>query len=287
VDDEFMDVLLGALADDPHQRPTAAQFRDQLAALTFASPAEASASAVEGSAPAAAAPAPEGTADGVDVLDTARSQAAEDPRAGRRRRSLAVILAVAAVLVAVVVASLFNGRAPSGSAVNSPSAPEVSPGQPGQEPSTPDQSASGEPSQEAARTPPPPLDGFVDCSEQLGGKSYCVEPEQPECWVNYYSYADLTAVADMKDCGTYHELQTFAAGVLPVVVNRQSRFEARKEVKALCTRQTLRKVLDGQPLKDWQIERLPVQVQIEGDNLFRCLVGPARSEPHQLKVPRR
>ena len=38
VDDEFMDLLLAALADVPTDRPSAAQFRDRLSALTLARP---------------------------------------------------------------------------------------------------------------------------------------------------------------------------------------------------------------------------------------------------------
>lgn len=254
VDDGFMNVLLGALNSRAEERPTAAEFRDQLAALTFAAPA-----------PEARAPAARG--------------ATAPPR---KRRSLAAILIAAAVVLAlVVVGDLWLGPA-NNAVVAVPGSPVVP------APSSTVQ-ASGEPTSSPSAASPtgtPPPDGFVDCSEQLGGRSFCLVT--PECWTELYGYADLMTVGTMQDCSQTHLHQTFAAGVLSSPVNRQSVFEAKKEVQALCNSKTLDKVLAlGQSRKDWQISKLAPQVQIEGDDFFRCLFSNGeRKTPEKLKIPK-
>jgi serine/threonine protein kinase len=284
VDDEFMGVLLGALDDDPEARPPAAQFRDQLLSLSFEAPSKADLRPV--AAPATVVPSITDVArdDGSVQLDgDADRPVSRDRAKPRSRRGVAALLLAAGVVVALVGAALFQEGPPTGRAGPLQSIVPVS------DTPTPRASSQQTPTspRPASPTETPPPDGFVDCSKQLGGKSYCVKTSLPECWVSPYSYANLLRVATMQDCDKYHEDQTFAAGVLPVVVNRQSQFEARKEVQRLCTVVTLDKVLDGQKaLKDWQILKLPPQVQIQSDNLFRCLVGlGGRTRPLKLKIP--
>jgi len=292
VDDEFMDVLLQALDDDPKRRPTAAQFRDQLAALSFPPTSESDLAAAGGA--------------GVVHLDPVgdphgrSSESAERPGSGsdrRRRRSLTAVLLAATLLAAAVAVGAFLWGpatpaavpAPGSLPVGSTSAPTPAASTPGAQ-SSPAEKPSPRGRQRAASRSPVPTpspEGFVDCSAELGAGSYCVDLDAPECWVNYFQYADLNAAADMTSCKGYHELQTFAAGSLPVVTNRQSQVEARKEVKSLCTRETLNKVLAaGESLKSWQIEVLPAPVDIDTDNLFRCLVGPAQDQSHRLRIAR-
>ncbi|MET1006194.1 MAG: hypothetical protein ABWX96_11620, partial [Propionibacteriaceae bacterium] len=138
-------------------------------------------------------------------------------------------------------------------------------------------------------TASPVPDGFIDCSQQFGGQSFCIDPTVPECWGELRNYADSMYVVEMQDCAENHGAQTYAAGVLSSPVNRQSQLEAKKEVKALCTKENLDKVLASRKrLKDWQINAIPPQILIESDDFFRCLftIPGGQTGPVKLKVPK-
>ena len=309
VDDEFMDVLLRALDDDPTRRPTAAEFRDLLEELTFApstntntilmpggssapplSPdGKAAAGAVAAAAGAAAltggarVPAGDGrdAAPAHDGADSSPSRVGPEGTGSaaslgpRRRRALTAIAVIAAILVALLAVQLFDGGPTAGVANPVPTLSAL-----------PTVASTSAATSSPSPTPTPLPEGFVDCSRAFGYQSLCVSPDAPECWVGYYSYADLRGIADLASCAEPHVLQTFAAGHVPIAVDRQSVLEARKEVKALCNRTVLRKVLvSEEPLKDWDIRVLPPPLGLD-DNLFRCLVGPAQSKAHKLKVAR-
>jgi serine/threonine protein kinase len=267
VDDDLMDVLLGALDDDPERRPTAAEFRDQLQALTFTRKKAVAGAAAGGAASGAAGGA---VAGGRGVA--------------KRRRRLAAVLA-AAVVAALVLVSLFTwgspGRADPGPVVT-PSA-STSGVSSSAAPSTED-SPSSSPSSSSPSPSAVPA-GFVECSAELGEKSFCVT--EAECWTDLYSYANLLTVGQLQDCEEPHLHQTFAAGLLDKPVNRQSDLEDRPEVRALCTYATLDKVLaSGKSRKDWPLNRLAPQVSIQSDNFFRCLFSNgSREGAIRLKLP--
>ena len=125
----------------------------------------------------------------------------------------------------------------------------------------------------------------MDCSQQLGGQSYCLT--EPECWADLGNYRDYVRQATMQDCDQPHLYQTYAAGVLKRPVNTQSALEARPEVQALCTRGNLDQLLVGRKSrKDWERPRLGIQVKLE-DDFFRCLFssGGYRSSVERLKTP--
>lgn len=130
-----------------------------------------------------------------------------------------------------------------------------------------------------------PTSTLVDCSAELGGRSYC--QTEPECWSDLYSYADMLSVATPQDCKKSHVYQTFAQGVLDTPVNRQPSFEARQQVRALCSSRTFARVLpDNVSLRRIQIVSLPPQVQIEDDH-FRCLFSTGeRTGAQALQLPR-
>lgn len=293
VDDEFMDVLLAAMNDDATQRPTAAQFRDQLAELTFAPTVNTdtqvvrSATRAAGVAPAAAVALDDDSENG----ETAK--ASVGGRSGgsglRRRRSLLLVLLAAAVVAALVVVGLFHwGSAGTAAPIPVP-AGSTDPGGSNSDPSISSTPSSPKTSSHAeSPTPKPPKapDGFIDCSKQFGGKSYCVDPKQPECWDNATSLGDHAKSADMRNCRGYHLEQTFVAGQLPEYISSQSKFEAQRLVVRLCNKTVLNRVLaKDTALKDWQVQALPEQPLIQ-DSLFRCLVSAGtRTKPFQLKVP--
>jgi serine/threonine protein kinase len=296
VDPAFMDVLLGAMDDDAAHRPTAAQFRDQLAELSFAPSSNTDAKAMQQDATAPAVGSAEDASDASAGGPEAARAGASDAAGGssavtgqRRRRPPVAALVLAAVVVAALIlfGMLYRGtptsRADPGTTPASTGAGETT----STSPSAASPTATSKPPSTPAPTVSKPPDGFVDCSKQLGKNYYCVDPASPECWDDPFDYLDRPKTAAMRDCSDFHSAQTFAAGQLPVYIRSQSQFEARKEVKRLCTTKTLNKVLVGRKaLKDWQIQDLPVQVQIEGDNLFRCLVGPGQStRPLKLRVP--
>ena len=315
VDPEFMDVLLRAMDDDPTRRPTAAEFRDQLEALTFAPSTNTDTTVLPGGSTALASPQTgttgaavgAGVGAGAAALSGVRAGAvpgdhttaagreadpahdgADDspPRGGRgaspvtslksrRRRALTAIAVVAAILVALLAVQLFDGGPTAGVANPVPSVSAV-----------PTVATTSATTSSPSPSPSPLVEGFVDCSSAFGYQSVCVRPNAPECWVGYYSYADVRAIADLASCTEPHVLQTFAAGQVPIAVDRQSVLEERKEVKALCNRTVLKKVLvSEEPLKDWDIRVLPPPLGVD-DNLFRCLVGPAQSKAHKLRVVR-
>jgi tRNA A-37 threonylcarbamoyl transferase component Bud32 len=300
VSDEFMDLLLRAMSDEPEERPTAAQFRDQLTALPLEGSTR-STKAATSAGPLATSSV--GARQGTGVDNKPRSgrkgparALVEDKR--RSRRPLAAILLVAAVVAAVALASVFGGTGrantpPDTGAVVPATAVPVDPspaGGPSAAANSPS-AGSASPSESAGPTPSaasptvtPPPEGFVDCSAQLGEGSFCLV--EPECWDGVGGFADVLNYGDLEACEETHLYQAYAAGVLKKPVNRQSQLLARPEVKALCTRGNLNKVLaKGKSLNDWPITRLPPQVNLD-DNLFRCLFSEGeRKGAIKLKVP--
>ena len=239
VDPELMASLLRALDDDPARRPSAAQFRDELAALEL--PSDPTAESNVGP-------------DGAPVPPGSRAVAAEP--AGDRR----TWLILAAVIVALVVASLVVVAAlrpdgavglppPSATASSTPASPPASPS----------------PSQTAVAVPA----GFDDCAEQLGADIYCAQ--DPECWAGIIGPMDVPFVATPVKCSSKHVYQTFAAGHLDYVVRHQSQLEKDRRAREVCRRSVVNPMLaakDRNPA--WEIIRIPPQ---DDDNIFRCIFG--------------
>ena len=156
VDDGLMDVLLGALATDPAERPTAAQFRDQLTELNLDPPPPEARRAA--SPPPPSSVEPEANEPTTDPLRQRSEQ-----RARRRRRG--ILIGAVLLLAAAVVTSLatflpeaggppVGGTTPGTTAVGSPSAATTtsSPAQP---------SSTSSPGTHVPAS-------FVDCSKSSG-----------------------------------------------------------------------------------------------------------------------
>lgn len=275
VDPALMDVLMRALSDDPRQRPTAAEFRDQLAALDL------------------------GERTGSSALLPAGEAAAS--RRGRRLLVGLLALLVSGALAAVLLptlnqspGSVIPGPAAANPSANPPGAgaptgPEPTPPEPTPPEPTPAEPTPAEPTDPVTgstgsptpSTAPPPA-GFVDCSDALGAGALC--PKEPECWGGVFSYRDSPRDLPMADCSQTHQHQTFVAGVLSEDVRRQSELDALDAVRDLCNRRTLRKLLVSERAEDFDALAIPPQADVV-DNLFRCVAGPAeRDFPFELEV---
>jgi serine/threonine protein kinase len=279
VDKAFMDVLLNAMADNPEDRPTAAQFRDQLAALNLSTklapkplpapeapeesppprgeePVAAKAEPPEPTAPSSAAPSSTASA------STAPARTA--PSSRWQRRGL-LALAVAAVLIAVasiIAVANFAGRTP---------AVEATPSVTSQAPASP------------TRTPVVVPAGFVDCSEQLGVDTYCAS--RAECWGGVQGLGDVPSLGNPEACDQSHVYQTFIAGRLMYDLRRQSQLESDPHIRRVCTGEIANSMLRARDRRsDWEIVYLGPQQPNE--DFFRCLIGRGeRSGALELDPP--
>jgi serine/threonine protein kinase len=265
----FMNLLVTALADDPDDRPTAAQFRDQLAALEL--------------------PGDEPDSWAVPAVGEDRKHAATpaDSTERPRRRRNAVLLALVLLVLAVITASAVAWmRAEPSTAPASTVAPAGSPpgetspetsDQPSsvQSPAPPDTSTGAEPSPSGPVIPA----GFSPCPKDLGKDNFCVD--KPECWNDYQQFFDIPAYANLTSCKREHLYQTYAAGLPSGAFRTQSQLTADPQVRKLCSPATVATVVGRNMPRDWQIQRLPPPLQLTDDPLFRCLVstGELRSSP--------
>jgi serine/threonine protein kinase len=264
VDKAFMDVLLKAMSDNPEDRPTAAQFRDQLAALNLSTKLaptplpgpEADQASDESSTPPASTREP--------VVAKIETPPPPSPRSTWEHRGL-VTLAIAAVLI--VVASVIavvniSTRTP---------AVEVSPSVTSKVPETP------------SGTPAVVPVGFVDCSEQLGADTYCAT--RPECWAGIIQLYDVPAQATTQVCDKTHVYQTFLAGRLTYEPRRQSQLDSDAHIRRVCTNEIANSMLRSRDRRsDWEIKVLGPQQPSE--YFFRCIIGRGeRSEPLEFHAP--
>ena len=310
VEPGFMRVLQRALSLDARDRPSAAEFRDELAALQLSEPETAGAPAAAAVAPV---PAPPPRPDRGDS-DPRSSPPAAPP--ARRRSVLASLVGLA--LLAVLVTALILGNrgavtaspapasspavsdpaqatlspstapssaapssaAPSSPAPSSPAASSAAPSSPAPSSPAPSTAAPSSPAASPSRAVVPA--GFKDCSDRLGGDGYC--PTVQECWAGVISVFDLPSLGTRQDCAKTHVYQTFAAGTLDASIRRQSQLEDDPEVKRLCRASQLDKLLaSGDRGKNWEILALPPQEADGSDEVFRCLFGRGdRGEPVPL-----
>ena len=264
VDPQLMDVLMNALVDDVDARPTAAEFRDQLAAVDFAGN-----DGPPSTPPVAPPPAPD----------------------RKRRNRLPILIAVVAALVIGAVAAgmaLAGLRTPAAgptvpigtSSTSASASPSGS--------SEPSSSTSSGPSGSATSTPTvPPPDGFVDCSELVGVQG-ALCPTEPECWIQYNTNFDNPAVATVANCNESHTNETFVAGRIKYRVRLQSQLDGDPLVKKLCTRATLQKlVAPGIEVTDqWGADAAPPSIDPDGGDIFRCLFykGTNFTSPVKLRT---
>jgi len=254
VDPGVMATLAAALDLDPAARPPAAELRDRLAALPLA-------------APEPVTPEPGAV---VARADTGTP----GTRTSRRRRAVALPLVL--VLATLLVAGLLLLDRGAGTA-----APAATPaGSPASAPST----ASARPTPTPTGSTPGDAvpAGYLDCSDELRGTSYC--PTEPECWAGVISVFDLPWLGTPSDCEETHVYQTFTAGPLDVEVRRQSQLEEQRAVVRLCDADVLDEMLTGEDREtDWEVLALPPQEADGSDRIYRCLFGRGdRDAPVEL-----
>jgi serine/threonine protein kinase len=264
VDPGLMDVLMAGLDDDPAKRPTAAEFRDALAALPLGAPTPALLPELDEPVTPVAPESPQAVA--------GTSSATARPRRWQRWP----VLAAAAVLLVLAV---LGGLALTGG--NGSAAAPPPPGTSGS--SAPAVSTSGSP------TPSPSaaaLTGFTDCSETAGEPAQC-GPVPPQCWGSLISTSDAPFLATSARCTSNHVYQTFAAGPLARAVNRQSQLDEDRTVAALCKKSLVNKMLPQDERRDdWEVYAIPAQSASDNEAYFRCVFGHGeRSKPLELKPP--
>jgi serine/threonine protein kinase len=267
VDRAFMDALLSAMAEQPQSRPTAAQFRDQLAALSLSTQLAPAPQSV----PEPAQPEQEsGTSESSEAPLRAEAPAAaraapERERSGwfahRRLLTLAVVAVIIAGISGIVLWNIFSPQTPA--AVPSPSL----------------NSNAASPTSTPLQVPA----GFIDCSEQLGEGIYCAT--RPECWAGVNGFGDVPVVGVPQDCDKTHVYQTFIAGRMTYELRRQSQLESDAQIRRICTKEIANSMLrSGQRRSDWEIQYLgPQQVD---EYFFRCIIGRGdRNDPLNFHAP--
>ena len=273
VDPGLMDVLMQALDDEPAARPTAAGFRDALAALPLGAPTAALLPELD--EPVAAPRVVDEAATGAGAAAATRTAA------WRRWPVLAAGLVVVALLV---LGGVLIGRddpvaAPTpGATALAPTASSTSPATP----ATPARTPSRAPSSPS----PTVLAGFTDCSDRVGRAAQC-GPTPAECWGGLASAFDSLTVATPADCDKEHVYQTFAAGQLRRTVVRQSQIDDDAGVKATCRASLVNAMVPkGQRRDDWEVYAIPAQSAGADEAYFRCVFGRGvRSEPVRLTPP--
>jgi hypothetical protein len=252
VDPDLMDLLQTAMSAEPSERPTAARFRDELAALPLPGPA-ARVLSTEWTSP----PPP------IPANPASRLYGAGGPP---QRRVLVVIAILAVLLIGAIVAGLVAWSRPSVSGGPTPVLTT---------------------SDAVTVTPTPPVqvpEGFILCSARYGGTTFCARTA--ECWAGVISVSDVPAVATPRACPESHVYQTFAAGRLGYDAHRQSQLEGDKQVRKVCTLATANAMLAARYRRtDWEI--LVVGPQRDNEDYYRCLFGRGlRSNPFVLTPPR-
>jgi serine/threonine protein kinase len=267
VDRAFMDALLNAMAEQPESRPTAAQLRDQLAALSLSTQlAPAPQSVPEPAQPEQESGTSESSEAPQHVERPAAARAAsERERSGwfahRRLLTLAIVAVIIAGISAIVLWNIFSPETPA--AVPSPSLT----------------SNAASPTSTPLQVPA----GFIDCSEQLGEGIYCAT--RPECWAGVQGLSDIPDLGTKIDCDETHVYQTFIAGRMTYELRRQSQLDSDAQVRRICTKEIANSMLrSGERRSDWEIRYLGPQQPDE--YFFRCIIGRGdRNDPLSFHAP--
>lgn len=302
----LMDVLAGALAPEASERPTAAQFRDQLSAVDLgpettvdrqalalsgapggsgASPVSdpngraLSGGAAVGSGDSPTDRTPGGASDGgLEREELGRETTGER---GSRRRDRTLFLAVLLLVVALVAGGIVYfgviGREAGPIAVPSPGGPGTTASSPDPSSESPSASTSASPS----ATPQVP-EGFIRCSS-YGENVFC--PVEPECWAGLQNFGNVPVVATPIECTDSHPYQTFIAVMLPEPPRTQSELENNPLIKQLCTKTVLnQRLVEGRAGATWDIQAIPYRVFPDSDNLSRCLFGTGRERTSPIAL---
>ena len=284
VDKAFMDVLLNAMVENPEDRPTAAQFRDQLAALNLSSKLAPRPLDVAGEKQ----PSPPSPAEEPASADVAEAESAPKPSGRWERRGLAtlaivaLVIAVASVIAVVNLATRTPAAEPTPAATTAAAATTTAAAT-----TSPAATMSSAVTTTAAPSPtvvPTSVPvGFIDCSAQLGADTYCAS--RPECWAGVIGLSDVPELATSQACDKLHVYQTFIAGRLSYDVRRQSQLDSDAHIRRVCTTEIANSMLRSRDRRsDWEIRFLGPQQPDE--YYFRCIIGRGeRTEALSFKTP--
>ena len=263
----FMDLLMAALADEPTDRPTAAQFRDRLRALelTPAPPPPrtrperpprvvAKAADREPPVPVLATMEPTGFPSQPSRFSDRRGAAGRV--AGRRDR----------VGLHGVASARHQHRGAAADDDRAGVHHHDGLADPGHA--------------DSGGTVPV---GFVDCAESLGAGAFCATEQ--ECYGSVGVYGEGLLAGVEADCNQTHVYQTFAAGHLGYNVARQDTLENDDLVKQLCAPGIPNQMLRRKDQRDnW--ETIALGPQNDGEDYFRCIFGRGnRDKPFKLIAP--
>ena len=266
VDKAFMDVLLNAMVENPEDRPTAAQFRDQLSALTLSTKLAPRPPEVTEEQE----PSPRSPLERPAAAKAAKVEPSPGRSGGWERRGLAtlaivvLVIVVASVIAAVNLATRTPAAEPTPVVTTSPAVTTTAPASP-------------------TVTPVSVPLGFIDCSEQLGQDIYCAS--RPECWAGVQGLSDIPDLATPYECDKVHVYQTFISGRLTYDVRRQSQLETDATIRRVCTSEVANSMLRSRDRRsDWEIRYLGPQQPDE--YIFRCIIGRGeRTEALSFKAP--
>ena len=267
VDKAFMDVLLNAMVENPEDRPTAAQFRDQLSALNLSTKLAPRPPEVTEEQQ----PSPPSPLEGPAAAKVAKAEPSPRRSGGwEERRGLAtlaivvLVIVVASVIAAVNLATRRPAAEPTPVVTTSSAVTTTAPASP-------------------TVTPVSVPLGFIDCSEQLGQDIYCAS--RPECWAGVQGLSDIPDLATPYECDKVHVYQTFISGRLTYDVRRQSQLETDATIRRVCTSEVANSMLRSRDRRsDWEIRYLGPQQPDE--YIFRCIIGRGeRTEALSFKAP--
>ncbi|RIV34507.1 serine/threonine-protein kinase [Micromonospora radicis] len=239
VPEALVDVLRAGMANDPGERPSAAELRDLLAALPIEVPGAGARPGTYGSAG--------GWYDaGHPATGTRPTAEAESGAAPQRRRRRRWFLGAAGV-VALAASAGVGAWAAGGFSAGQPTLP-VRP------------SAAGA-LRPGCATVPEALPSGAGCSAELE----CFGPVQVR---------GQRAEASRVPCDTRHTWESYAEGELPaaLVAADQDEVAAHPAVRRVCNEETFKLVSGIHQTTGWNLEVLP-PADAEVDRTYRCLAG--------------
>ncbi|TCB98914.1 serine/threonine protein kinase [Micromonospora zingiberis] len=236
IPDELVDVLRAGMANDPAERPSAAELRDLLAGLPLGAPgANAQAAPIGfGGARYDAARSPSPSGQPAESVSTERS---------RRRRWFLGAAGVVALAASAGVGAWAAGGIPSG------------------QPTLPVRPSATGVLRPGCAAVPEALPSGARCAEELE----CFGPVQVR---------GQRAQASQVPCDTRHTWESYAQGELPAELAGAGHDEiiADPTVQRVCNEETFRLVSGVRQATGWNLEVLP-PADADADRTYRCLAG--------------
>lgn len=271
----FIEVLRRGMANDPADRPSAAQLRDLLAALSLDAPPAPAPSPPSATSAGNAGPAsrphqpPPATRPVPAHVAPPPAHVAPPPppaparRGGSRSPWLLGAVGVFALLVAITAGWLL--------ATDLDLVPPLDPAPTAQAQGSASAVGSATPSAAGAATAPAPRGPLPGCLNPLPGDGRC--PAELECF-GPITEGDAGPRAERVPCDGRHSWEVFAVGELPGGIDPAA-IEEHPVVQEVCGERSFRLVTLGMAATGWQFRVLPPDAEAlaSGDRTYRCLAG--------------